>query len=157
MRRLIAALMLLTAIAGSVGAQALFKEGTPVEPVSPGGLLSAPSYEQGGTAIDPGSLHNFLLYSFPDTRENMLEAERLGTWHLVTAIAGGATFIGGLANFFVAASGVSDLDGTIAMYLTATGLFLGSAGCWYGNFLIFNKRAELRGLSIVIYNDSIGP
>lgn len=155
MRRILLSLLIFTLIAGTAGAQALFKVGTPVEILSPGGLLAPPRYVQGETPIVPDSVHSFLLYDFPGTRDEMTEAQRLSTWHLVTAIAGGATFIGGLANFFVAASGTSDRDGTIAIYWTAAGLFLGSAGCWYGNFRIFNKRAELRGMSIAIYNDSL--
>lgn len=138
-----------------LAAQGSFQEGSPLSLASEGGLFSKPGYAQEGRSVSSGAVDAYLLYDLEATRGIMDEVVKFDGAHVVTAVAGTALMIGGLATFFVAASGVSDTRGTASIYFTSAGLFLGSAGSWLGNWFCHSRRLELRREAIELYNRSI--
>ncbi|HPE89052.1 MAG TPA: hypothetical protein P5298_08630 [Spirochaetia bacterium] len=150
------AVMMIVALCVPAYAQGSFKEGEALSLGSEGGIFSKPSYAQDGKLVAAGAVDAFLLYDLEETRPVMMEVARFDTAHVATSIGGTALMIGGLATFFVAASGVSDTSGTISIYLTSAGLFLGSAGAWAGNWYCQQKRVALRLEAIDLYNRRYG-
>ncbi|HPB66566.1 MAG TPA: hypothetical protein PLW80_08385 [Spirochaetales bacterium] len=148
--------LLILALSAPAYAQGSFKEGKALSLGSEGGVFSKPTYAQEGRLVAAGAVDAFLLYDLEETRTVMLEVARLDTAHVATSIGGTALMIGGLATFFVAASGVSDNRGTISIYLTSAGLFLGSAGAWAGNWHCQKQRVRLRLEAIELYNRRYG-
>ncbi len=156
MKKLVLVPLILSLCCLSLAAQGSFAPGSPLALASEGGIFTKPGYSQNGSAVPTGAVDAFLLYDFKPTRPLMEEASRFDTAHVITAVGGGALFIGGIATFAVAASGVSDYRGTAAIYFTSAGLFLGSAASWLGNWYCQNKRVALRRKAIDEYNGSLG-
>lgn len=144
--------LLLTLVCAAAYGQSAFQKGAPLELASEGGIFTKPGYAQAGTLVAAGAVEAYLRYEFEPTMALMDEAARFDTAHVVTAAGGAALLVGGLATFIVASSGVSDLTGTISIYFTSAGLFLGSAGAWYGNWYCQKKRVELRRRALEEYD-----
>lgn len=148
-------ILLFCLFCGSLAAENGFVEGTPIELAGKGGIFAKPSYSQAGKAVPTGAVDAFLRYDYRPATGSMEEAARFDTAHVITAVGGAALLVGGFATFAVAASGVSDRDGTTAIYFTSAGLFLGSAGSWLGNWYCQDRRVAARRRALALYNESL--
>jgi len=152
----LAILAVLSLLCAPLAAQGSFRAGVPLSMASEGGIFTKPGYAQEGLAVPSGAVDAYFLYDLKATRGLMEEASGWDGAHVATAVAGSVLMIGGLATFIVAASGVSDYRGTISIYFTSAGLFLGSAGSWLGNWFCHSRRVALRREAVELYNRSLG-
>ncbi|MBN2875590.1 MAG: hypothetical protein JXM71_10890 [Spirochaetales bacterium] len=148
--------LMLVILCAPASAQGGFQEGLALSLASEGGMFYKPTYAQEDRRVHPAVVDAFLLYDLSETSAIMGDVARFDTAHVVTAALGSALMVGGFATFIVAASGASDYRGTISIYFTSAGLFLGSAGAWLGNWFCQTKRVELRMQAIDLYNKHYG-